>query len=490
MFAREAIQRVQRDGTGEAAIDGFLPNRSLLGLSDTASLARWIVSTQRANRPRASLLEALRADNRESIGSSKSISEAVDAIERGGRVVVVSHQPTMLPYTGVFAQFFLAHLMAAKLGAIEGRPAAVVYLCLDSDDAFDRRIKTAHVPTPAAHGGRLSISAAIGDSFVGSVQCRVPPLDSDSIVSWISAIRGSFGRCVYLAPHRRSELLTARDLVTERLSRLFGNAIAHANNFADLSRSILLDFVEEVTGTRTLFLRLTTAVANGQDTFRNLLGQFDKIHSSAIEASAMLGAHDIQLRSQGLVSTEAAWLICDACGRRSSLDTETALRLMDEPATKTCNWCGADVTPDHSPGWLVPRILVEDLFGAAFTDASLVLTYAGSAEHVLLTQWTSPEVLGRPSPIYTWHPRHQLGDVIEKTAIDLCTRFGSARADAVEALRLSWNGRDSLVHCLGTPRLLDYGNSWRTFLATEPLNDPMICGEPADIPVDLATSLS
>lgn len=488
MFVREALRLLQQDSSRVIGTKELFPAGSLLELADSATLVNWITSTPSPNSSRASLVEALRLDNADSIGTSTSLCAALEAIERGGRIIVVSHQPTLLSYTGVFAQFILAHFLAAELAAAEGRAAAVIYLCLDADEAFDRRVRTAHLPMPGAQGGTLSIGAGLAKAFRGRVQCMVPAQDPTMVFSWTETLSGGFGHCASLVPHRRAELLSARDLMIERLSLLFARATAGASNFADLSRTLLLDFVRQITGNPTLFLRLTSLVKSGRDTFRNLLVNFEKVRSASLEASALLEARDIRLRSQQVLSREAAWLVCGRCGRRTSLGAETALKLIDNDCVQICNSCGGDVRRDHSSGWLVPRVLLEDLLGVAFTDASLVLTYAGSAEHVALTQWTCPKVLGRESPIYTWHPRHHLGDAIENSAIDLCTG-GLVQSNAVDALRLSWNGRDSLLRCLGLLNLAEYGRSWQNFLTAGSLNDPMILGEPAEIPQDLVVNL-
>src|SRR3954447_15206116 len=111
--ARDALRLLQGGRWSPACGPNPLSNSSVLGIRRADDLVRW----SRASQPnvnldaRRRLGEALIEDNR-TLRRERTLHDAVRRIETGGPVVVVSHQPTTLPYSGVYAQFALASFIA------------------------------------------------------------------------------------------------------------------------------------------------------------------------------------------------------------------------------------------------------------------------------------------------------------------------------------------------------------------------------------------
>jgi hypothetical protein len=384
----------------------------------------------------------------------------------GQLAIVVSHQPTLLSYTGVYAQFFLADFIAQELSS--GRDARVIYLSLDGDDARDRRIRTAHLPLPVSATGSLPISLPVSRHHSGVSQFGIPAPTDGLIEHWLERIAGGLARCADLVPTQRTELLESIRLIRTRLESLLPPT---ATSFSSWSTSVLVGFLQPFLRSSVEVQTMSSLARDNREVFSRLLRCWPDVRRSAREAVKALEQINIGPASAGILGEEPAWMVCWRCHVRTSVCAGTALRLL-EGTPFHCPYCNELQGEPGPDACVIPKVLLEDLFMQEALDPAIVLTYAGSAEHVVVGEWTSRKALARPSRIYTWHPRQLLGSAIEAASLSLA-REPQRYPGAQDSLSRIVAGRDSLLHALSHPGSSDLGTRWKDHFARYSLSEPV-----------------
>lgn len=403
------------------------------------------------------------------------IAAAQKRIEDGEPIVVVSHQPTLFSYSGVYVQFLLAEAVIAHLREQHRCDPVLIYLCLDADDAFDRRIKTAHLPMPTAGRGSLALSVPLDGKWRGRAQFAAPAPSEAVSSRWLESIDGAFAQLGQFAGRaHRGEILAARTRIVAEAGRLLERVqTAQPQNLADSAASLMLHFVQTLLAEPVIAVRMTDLVYDGWDAFMDLLSRWEDVQSAALQQIASLRTVNVEIGSGS--ANDPAWAVCGSCGLRRALSVGDA-RLLAAQGTSDRRTCmhgvGGEPPMVRYPP-LLPRVLLEDLLAVALTDAALILTYAGSAEHVVIANHTVPRILGRPSPIFTYHPRQVLACTVERVALTLL-REGRRAAESLDAVRRAVNGRDPLLHCLGDVPPSDHARAWRTHFTNRMLTDTMV----------------
>lgn len=322
------------------------------------------------------------------------------------RLIVVSHQPTAFGYFGVYGLFALAEAVCRGLRTA-GRDAAVVYLCLDSDDAADRRIAHAKVATPFAPCGAVSLSCL--ESDVANRPQRLAPTPSSHRQDlWVEQVTSAFAGSV------------PRSLRRAKLAFLESVRGLVAGSAAAWQEGVLLHFLETELG-------LVPIVVRSSDLCRRF----------------PLGVVDVLETVVGRRVGEAAsllWAVCPRCLRRCRVENAGpwlgALRARCLPCGVEFESCLEDA---------IPRVAVEDLMPQMILGAALTLVYAGGAEHVLGSQ-IAAEASGRGIVhSYVWEPQVEIRTEMAR----LIFEGGVSARGASAALQRLNSGRDSLLGVVG-----------------------------------------
>ncbi|MCP4304546.1 MAG: hypothetical protein GY788_06660 [bacterium] len=445
---------------------GFLGPGSALGLSKAEDLVSYTERRHTSHSPHDGLLSAVREDSAWPTQSPSADALLEGVPDAGLQLVAVSHQPTSLPYPGVFAQFMLADYVARRLE----KPSAVLWICLDADDAYDRRIRTSHLPISSARGGSIPLSSSLGSRpGYSQAQCYCPTPDlARQLKSWIESIRGATARLARDHELLEKELYEAKSLQIERLTKAFDGA-NQPSSFAALNSHLLLWFLRDVLDIPLLVVRLTTLVRHGREEMARTIERWPEVRSVASAAVHRAEMEGIRIRLGKGQLRNPGWAICSSCGRRHPQTPVALMKLLQEAHPRVNCPCGDDPIAAIAPG-----VLVEDLLQIALVQPVLMLTYAGGTSHALLAEHNAPAVLGEASPIYSWHPQQRLGTATERAASVEWERHRADRARA--ALELAVGGRDSLAHSLLVPEPKAIRRGWEKHFASGSLVDRMDLG--------------
>ena len=275
-------------------------------------------------------------------------------VSRHTQLIVVSHQPTAFSYFGVYGLFAIARAIQRELSSVTSADSAVVYLCLDSDDAADRRISHAKVATPWAPTGSVSLSCL--ESDVSDRPQRLAPAPSlERQNLWLSQITSAYAG-VSTRAVRRSKLEFVESL-----------SLIPLTNAAAWQAEVLRRFVESELG-------LIPIVVNSSQ----LTHRFPE---EVWELCQLRSGADAGSRAKILAPL---WSVCPNCSRRCHVEVMTD---RTAPARSTCRPCGRDFQVGLEA--TIPKVALEDLVPQHVLGSLLTLVYAGerntfaSAVHVL-----------------------------------------------------------------------------------------------------------
>ena len=438
---REAIDLLQ--SKGKSPLYSWLGGSSVLRRQSGYDLSSWIRKRSYAADARHTandrLIAALIQDNQARL-SRNQLSKAVVALRSNAPVIAVSHQPVTLPYSGVYVQFLLASWLGRNL-APHGEHVTI-WLCLDTDDVGDRRIRTAHLPVATVRDGSIPLSSRVPHSNYPCVQFAVPSPDIQAqFDEWASRVRGAYASCGDHCPPFRQHLRESADRLDQELGSLAESLTTEGESFAYANSMIFLNQLGKLVPSQPIFLlRMTTMLNFAEDEFKYLLHRWP--HLSQVSRSSTISLMERGLRVDNLLrNLEApAWVVCGRCGRREPVSALGAMNLLQNqnPSEYVGPLSGHELR-------VVPRVVLEDLIQLLFLNPDLMLTYAGGAAHALLSERNSEVVLERESTIYTWHPRQRLGDCMEACATSILAAGGNL-GRAEQCLALLHNGRDSIAH--------------------------------------------
>lgn len=326
---------------------------------------------------------AIRDDTRrlyELLGESAPAGK-LDASPR----ILVTHQPTFMPYPGVWGLFFLGVEIASHISA----EANVVYLSLDCDDASDRRIRTAHYPSGWSRNGGLPLSAGYKSADFRNVPQMLANAPSTvCIANWCERLEGSMLRSAI----RPGVVRRALDQWRPEQERLAGSS-ANASEFNELA---LLGFVlGRSLRAKPWVVRMSSILKAAPAEFDRLLNRESEIKAAAASGAADLRKVGVDLDVTAMTRGKLFWHVCERCGRR--VDPEVRA----DHARRCCQSSGGQAgqgNPKVSVPRRLPRVLVEDLLAYATLRPTLSMTYAGSSAHVLVSQFTS-DAMGVGVPV-------------------------------------------------------------------------------------------
>lgn len=472
MDLRSIVRQIQK-GNATFSDDNLFPPNSILRCNTASDLVNFI---------KASNCEKGRFDFYECAKKTYGYSHLDDVgkyeqllrnVKSGAPVIVISHQPTMFPYSGVYIQFFLAEYILKRLKDINGVEAIVVYLCLDSDDAFDRRIKTAHFPCPVSRNGSIPISYELSKKYRNCPQFAVPFANTGYKIKWKNSILGALNLLASEIPDYVQDIKTAK----ENLSFYFDNILEETfsllpENFSDFSLSILMRFLREVLDIPVIPLRFSDLFSTGKRAVIPILERWEEISDLGTE---FLGRCNLQ--NKGLFSIKPMWAVCKRCKNRNSLSFTYALDALSSTKLNfECSRCDSALCEIDKDFSLMPKVIIEDLMGPIFTSATLVLTYAGSTEHLVFSNAINENVLSGKASIFTWHPKQYLGTIFDKASICLYQRGVKKNASKLSLLK-NLEGRDPLL-CLFVDDVANkIKTEWMQHFSSNSLNMRMVYSE-------------
>lgn len=380
------------------------------------------------------------------------VKQALSKINGGAPIIVVSHQPTLLAYTGVWGQFELAK----RLGQyVQGRHPVILFLSLDGDDSSDRRIHSAHYPSSLCQRGSLPLSSPYSSRAYRNIpQFLTPNLGQEHLTQWFNRILGVLGResrAVGISQNQRRI----------RLNKIFDQLRTIADDTSTMAKfntALLMHFADVSINDVVLPISMTKLCLAGKEQLHYLLSQWDAILTAASQGASILTNAGFTIHSSTMTSAPyAAWGVCANCHQRVRLTAQDAINYEGKLSYHGCEPRTSRVSPngpvrlDDLETIVLPRVLIEDLLPTLTIAPLLSLTYSGSAEHIVVGQWTSKYLFGRPAPSFTSRPLQPLyGDVATSMKNLNAKQFPEgviARDDRYAAARIMY-GRESLLYAM------------------------------------------
>lgn len=89
---------------------------------------------------------------------TKNIRLAIERLEESAPIIRVAHQPILLPYLSLMAQFILLSELARELRSTHRIIAVQVYEVVDYDAITEKRLRVSHYPHIGSRNGLLHLS--------------------------------------------------------------------------------------------------------------------------------------------------------------------------------------------------------------------------------------------------------------------------------------------------------------------------------------------
>jgi hypothetical protein len=234
---------------------------------------------------------------------TNSVMEEIERLEETEKhfFLMSSHQPNLMPYSGVIRKLTLLEAIKKRLEALYSIP--VISLHLISDESFpDRWIKTTQLPDVTTKEGRLEISNPEIKkkphnrlTGYGNYPIRISSIPKPSIntvSAWKEKIECWLDRS--LKPGKRLARKTGYDIPDQQIGKLVKNAeefmkildksYERARNYADLNSFMLSIIVNEQWDHRTLFARYSDAMHIFRDEILSLLFNYEHYFNALKEA--------------------------------------------------------------------------------------------------------------------------------------------------------------------------------------------------------------
>ncbi|EKD64436.1 MAG: hypothetical protein ACD_50C00389G0004 [uncultured bacterium] len=476
MSLRSIVREIQK-GSVNIAINNLLTKDSLLRMNSAPDLIEFMAGCiESKDRPYVSIC-AQKTYCFSHFKNTNLYENVLSNIDAGGPVVVISHQPTIFPYSGVYVQFLLADFLVRKLKASYGLNTSIIYLCLDSDDAFDRRIKTAHFPFPVARKGSVPISYEMYKFCRNVPQFCVPYIDNGYRNNWKKSILGAFDLLASFLPNMKIEIRNAKKKFDFFFDELFEETtMLKPESFSDFSLSIIMGFVKKIIDTPVIPLRYSDLFNVGRQEVVSALKRWKDIVRTGRQ---LLNKYNLEKIS--IFDSYPTWGICKRCYFRNSITYDQALEaLSGNKINVKCERCLTTFCELDVDFLIMPKVILEDILGVVFTGANLVLTYAGSTQHVVLSNSIIENVFKKKSPIFTWHPKHFLGTVLDKSCVELLQRDIKGDSSLL-ALQRATEGRDTLLYLFDESVIQRMKKGWGEHFLDRKLSDRMVCTTKSDI---------
>lgn len=465
MKVREYIRNV-RKGSCEATY-GLFDSSSSAFHSDSLNSLEAMISRSRKQFNRGPLLQEIKNDQLNENLVGQTLINVLERIRAGAPIITVSHQPTLFPYSGVYNQFTLADVLVDQHRVSDRRlTPVVVYLCLDSDDVCDRQIRGCKFPSPLSKKGFVSITSSINGREKGCIQRHFRPTNEEEISKWSKIIDGLYGHMIRENKDAKPIFIKQAGRIQtyfEYLNNLF--KCSKVKNYAESNSAILLDFVRRNIRKDIVTVKSSKLFKSNKNYIVTILNQWDSIEQEAKVWGSKLKKYGVSTNVASKLDM-VCWCVCPKCGKRKTLNVNQS-RLILETGSRNmyCQRCEKSFTAIE----LHPRVIIEDLMGFMATDASLVLTYSGGAEHTFLSDFLIRKVFACKSPMYSWHPK-QLYD--SGLLYSIFNEHQTVLTNGqLYALSLLANGRDSLLCSIGDGFETNLRDLWRKHFLTHNLSD-------------------
>jgi len=262
------------------------------------------------------------------------LNEEIERLEKTENhfFILSSHQPNLMPYSGVIRKLTLLEAVKRRLEALYSIPAISLHLI--SDESFpDRWIKTAQLPDVTTKEGRLDISNSEikkkpHNRLTGygnyPIRTSAIPKPSTTILSmWKEKIEYWLERS--LKPAKRLARKAGYEIPNQQIENLLQNrrdfikildeSYERARNYADLNSFMLSKIVNGQWGCCTLFARYSDIVHIFRDEILFLLSNYERYFNAISEAKAKVKGEKITHRLMPF------WYHCN-CGGMVNLATQ------------------------------------------------------------------------------------------------------------------------------------------------------------------------
>lgn len=458
------VDIVRKSHQGDTSATELLQRYSNLGFAGPDSLASAIASQSTSISDEASphavsddaLVEAITTIHRRAGTMTEVVSEEIDDLRSDAVRLRFAHQPDLLPYRGVMAQFVHLNAIQERLAEDHDQQSCQLYFVVDHDISSTQQFRATHFPDPFDNQGLKSLSLSFSNNEMESIMESVPSPDCTVIQDWINTIRdlavlhnshvdpeNAHG----LHPDRISENV---EFIRELLD------VDGARSVAEFNMIVTSRIVNDVLGLPTLFVPLSSFSGPLIPHYEYLLSQWSAIRECGRSVACRLADEGVQLSANLIENTQKVpvWHLCPSCDARLRVTEDGDGKL---ECTQYCHACGTVVDesfgtmdePDLS-GYedrIAPRVIMDNLLDVNGFDVAGGVGYESSVEHALLTHGIARE-MGWSVPVECyWRPSGLLGSPTEAVAkAKLSSTAGSEEAQ--RALELIYNGRATVCYDL------------------------------------------
>ena len=363
----------------------------------------------------------------------------IEKLSAGAPIILFAHQPIAFPSEVIAGAHLFMDQLALHIETTKSFNVVPVHLVMDTDDSSEKLFRSARYPSPSLREGHFTLRATSRRLKSDQLMCSA----SATSVEWIKLMSDQLWRviiqdvakCKSIDPRLRKQIDRQFGLFQDSLTAAFSNKI-FPRGLADQNANFLAFYSNLVWDTAVLHIRYSDLLEY-VDTLK-LIDEWLElkvIRADSISILNQIAPLNWSTREDS-GSSEPFWTICDKCGSRYMPGND----LYETHSTERCY----NITRKYGVGWkpsfkYLPRVALEDHLLATQLPILLEVSYAGGAEHKLVS-YLSVLRMGNTYPLIMWRPEVKLGGYAKKVS----KLYPNSINDKL--LQLLQNKRTSLVY--------------------------------------------
>jgi hypothetical protein len=341
-----------------------------------------------------------------------NVVKSLEALANPEAIVVrAGHQPNLLPYINVFAQFILLNILCDEISKLSPHiPVVSFFDIIDTDIVSEEWFRRAYVPCARNKEGILRLDIPYKEEKY-RIMSRGSLVDEDLMRKYLHKIKDSIEQDISVI--RKHKIGIEKNIFLDNLEQIFSiyfDAHRESNSNAECNSFFMSKIVNELWKLPVLLVNNLNIQPLILEEVARFLDDTKSFNKFVNEARTHLISRDILLRNYSKeypINQYPLWHLCEKCNSRTPIFLSDSIISGQCPSCKTIvlfnNRNLREIIKNNFRGQrLIPRIILHQLGLSQSLGVCCQVGYIGGAEYTLITRFMANKLNINLPPVYLW----------------------------------------------------------------------------------------
>lgn len=318
---------------------------------------------------------------------SKNVSENIESISTGSKLIIIPHQPNYLASLNVILPIFLLEFLGKRLCK---KKYTLLYLSIDYDEASETRFNRVKYPDALRLKKQFYLSDNISSSSKYDLMFKIGMPNEKDFFESINTLEELIKENISTLEKLNSTLGLQTSLIIERWEKIKPDILSifqKSSSLTEFNSGFLSYVVNNIFGYSVCFFSGSKAVQLYKKEILDFSISNINLNQSINDAISVLEKNNIKSTFKKLKNSDSQlWAYCSSCKRRHAISFTNGKFVIENCKS---NAYANKLSKNELDTEIYPKVILDNILDSTFYKKIASTGYIGQAEHLFISSYVS-----------------------------------------------------------------------------------------------------